>query len=923
MADAAASVHRFVKQKLSNDEICLLCVEGKELVEGAGKIRKFVCLIERQGDHAVFVYVSKSVPCQTSEDLRLENVFPISEALRVVTEIPQTVQDGYMLALQNDSNKCMFELSQENSSKNFIVELKNKMAIQSQNAAFALPSTFSWLEKYSTKLLHPGPTPSGEDNPFQNDVFDPLKYMQLDNSGSNVSVEKASNELDGFEDDFFNLALTSSGSSQQSNSELTESLDQVAQKQLGLKPGANMAAGLKPLSAREKLVEHQLKNRQSEFVEIQNFRVFVGTWNVNGQATTNLDEWLACDKEPPDIYAIGFQELDLSNQAYIFSDSAREAEWQDAVAKHLHPRAVYQKLKSIRLVGVLLMVFIKDIHWTHVNLIDSDYVATGIMGMLGNKGGVGVRFSLHDSTLLFINSHLAAHQEEYERRNQDAFDIESKMKFKRFLPPLTVQDHDVVFWLGDLNYRIDQDITVVKDCVAQGRLHKLLPHDQLRKHMSTNIVYKSYSEGEINFPPTYRYDTGTDNFDTSEKARNPAWCDRVLWKGSGVRQIIYRSHPALKISDHKPVSSLFDTGIKVVLKEKYKKVYEDIMKQLDRLENDYLPQVSLTQREFLFLDVKFMEPHELILAVANTGQIPVTFEFINKPDEDTYCKPWLKVSPSSAVIEPGDSVEIFLEVLVDHHIAYQFNCGHQKIEDILVLHLHGGKDFFIPISGNYIVSSFGSSIEALVQMHGPIREVPTADLVNMERPGSLDNVDTHAVDTRLLAAPKEIFRLVDHIWQYGKHQEDLFQQQGLNTEMHQIRDCLDTGTPEQLPGGIHSVCEALLLFLESLAEPVIPYSLYENCISVSNNHLLCKQVMSEVPLCHRNVFKYLCAFLRQLLEESKYNNLDIKYLCPLFGDKFLRPPPVRMTKSRRTAVKSEDMKKAAFLYHFLVRPYDE
>ncbi|WAR08974.1 OCRL-like protein [Mya arenaria] len=716
MADAAASVHRFVKQKLSNDEICLLCVEGKELVEGAGKIRKFVCLIERQGDHAVFVYVSKSVPCQTSEDLRLENRYP-----------------------------RLFKMGT------------------------------CW----------------------------PYRMTAI-----------TSNELDGFEDDFFNLALTSSGSSQQSNSELTESLDQVAQKQLGLKPGANMAAGLKPLSAREKLVEHQLKNRQSEFVEIQNF---------------------------------SFQELDLSNQAYIFSDSAREAEWQDAVAKHLHPRAVYQKLKSIRLVGVLLMVFIKDIHWTHVNLIDSDYVATGIMGMLGNKGGVGVRFSLHDSTLLFINSHLAAHQEEYERRNQDAFDIESKMKFKRFLPPLTVQDHDVVFWLGDLNYRIDQDITV------------------LRKHMSTNIVYKSYSEGEINFPPTYRYDTGTDNFDTSEKARNPAWCDRVLWKGSGVRQIIYRSHPALKISDHKPVSSLFDTGIKVVLKEKYKKVYEDIMKQLDRLENDYLPQVSLTQREFLFLDVKFMEPHELILAVANTGQIPVTFEFINKPDEDTYCKPWLKVSPSSAVIEPGDSVEIFLEVL-------------------------------IPISGNYIVSSFGSSIEALVQMHGPIREVPTADLVNMERPGSLDNVDTHAVDTRLLAAPKEIFRLVDHIWQYGKHQEDLFQQQGLNTEMHQIRDCLDTGTPEQL---------------------LIPYSLYENCISVSNNHLLCKQVMSEVPLCHRNVFKYLCAFLRQLLEESKYNNLDIKYLCPLFGDKFLRPPPVRMTKSRRTAVKSEDMKKAAFLYHFL------
>jgi len=45
----------------------------------------------------------------------------------------------------------------------------------------------------------------------------------------------------------------------------------------------------------------------------------------------------------------------------------------------------------------------------------------------------------------------------------------------------------LVFWLGDMNYRIDQDITTVKENVANGMLQKLIPHDQVRPSASFRL----------------------------------------------------------------------------------------------------------------------------------------------------------------------------------------------------------------------------------------------------------------------------------------------------------------------------------------------------------------------------------------------------------------------------------------------------
>ncbi|KAK3580413.1 hypothetical protein CHS0354_012436 [Potamilus streckersoni] len=697
------------KQLICNILNSVYCVEGTTEVNDQN-CQRFVCLITRQGDYAVCILSSLRIPCLHSDDLIIETVLPVDENLR--TKLDPATNDKpdskkrFVLTISNDHQGYKFELSEGETIQQFLTELKQARDLLSQNACFGLPSSFIWLEKYQKKKTYKS------ENPFENDTFDPLAHMGIDLSQCQLASAKQSrasfiDEISYACDDLPGMRERSSSKDSLDaldSSYFTQSIETIHRNH----PYTGITSGLQldseersTLGYREKLLKYYLDKRETEFTRATTFRVFCGTWNVNGQspplAVESLRKWLAVDKDPPDIYAIGFQELDLSSQALIFTESVKEDEWQRAVQPCLHPKARYRKVKSIRLVGVLLIVFIKTEHVDDVSLIDTDSVPTGILGIMGNKGGVGIRFTIQNTSLCFVNSHLAAHQEEIDRRNQDYKDIESKMRFKQFFPPLTIADHDVIFWIGDLNYRVDMDINTVHAFIKEEQFKPLLNKDQLLKQLGKEHkdVFRGFKEGPVTFPPTYKFDPNTDTYDTSEKSRIPAWCDRILWKGKGIKQLAYRSHHILKISDHKPVSSIFDVEIRVIDPDKHKKVYEDIMRKLDREENDYLPQVSLGQREFVFKDVKFIEPREQFLPIANIGQVPVNFEFINKLDEKRYGKPWLSVNPPTNFITPGDSMEVAIEIYVDKKTVGKLNSGEDKLDDILVLHLHGGKDFFI------------------------------------------------------------------------------------------------------------------------------------------------------------------------------------------------------------------------------------
>ena len=121
----------------------------------------------------------------------------------------------------------------------------------------------------------------------------------------------------------------------------------------------------------------------------------------------------------------------------------------------------------------------------------------------------------------------------------------------------------------------------------------------------------------------------------------------------------------------------------------------------------------------------------------------MSFEFIEKPGESSYARPWLQAEPSKGFIMPGEcgkahnvhcddcatnvflgeKQDVSLEIYVDKKTAHALNSGQDKLYDILVLHLMGGKDIFITVSGSYTKSCFGCSLDALVQLTVPIREL--------------------------------------------------------------------------------------------------------------------------------------------------------------------------------------------------------
>lgn len=293
--------------------------------------------------------------------------------------------------------------------------------------------------------------------------------------------------------------------------------------------------------------------------------VYVVTWNMNSKVPSNFSDLFDLSGDGHDFFVVGLQEAPMFDAKTSISEILG---------------AKYCLVESSVLMSLQLFIFAKRSIKPFISGVKVDKVwEKGLGGIVGKlKGAAAVRLQFGDKSLLFITSHLAAHESNLKTRNAQCARIHQSMFARstsvyscfqpgtntedlscrvRGLPSNVVEESDVVIWLGDLNYRVELPRSVVQASIKHNKLQELWPKDQLSVALSKNQAFKGFREGPLLFAPTFKYDVGTDMYDTSPKERVPSWTDRILYKTSTVKAELrsYDAIGSLKTSDHRPVKA--------------------------------------------------------------------------------------------------------------------------------------------------------------------------------------------------------------------------------------------------------------------------------------------------------------------------------------------------------------------------------
>ncbi|KAJ0612577.1 putative inositol-polyphosphate 5-phosphatase transcription factor WD40-like family [Helianthus annuus] len=478
----------------------------------------------------------------------------------------------------------------------------------------------------------------------------------------------------------------------------------------------------------DNILRPELAKREPMYNTLETVKIMVGTWNVGEGKPCHeaLVSWVGSQASDVDIMVVGLQEVEMGT-GFLAMSAAKETIgvegssngqwWQDAIGKAMGEGSSFERVGSRQLAGLLIAIWVRKSLRTHVGDLDVAAVACGLGRTIGNKGGVGLRLRVYDRIMCFVNCHLAAHLEAVNRRNADFDHIYKNITFGRsinnasasvsstaqMLRPATsvainpdegkpdLAEADMVIFCGDFNYRLF-GITYdeARDFVSQRSFDWLREKDQLRAEMKAGKVFQGMREALIRFPPTYKFERGKPGlggYDSGEKKRIPAWCDRILYRDNRssptsecslacpVVASVWQYEACMDVveSDHKPVRCKFKVQIahvdRSVRRQEFGKIFMSNEKiRSIREELRCVPDTSLSTNKIVLQNQETRSLtitnrsnkddaifHILCegLSAVKDGEEP---EYRNR---GSFGFPrWLEVAPAVGIIKPGNTAEI-------------------------------------------------------------------------------------------------------------------------------------------------------------------------------------------------------------------------------------------------------------------------
>ncbi|KAF8038425.1 hypothetical protein BT93_B1078 [Corymbia citriodora subsp. variegata] len=481
----------------------------------------------------------------------------------------------------------------------------------------------------------------------------------------------------------------------------------------------------------------ELVSKESLYTRIANIKILAGTWNVGQEKASenSLISWLGTVASDADIVVVGLQEVEMG-AGFLAVSAAKETVglevegstvgqwWLAMIGKTLKEGSTFERMGSKQLVGLLIAVWVRNTLKPHAGDVDAAAVPCGFGRAIGNKGAVALRIRVYDRIMCFVNCHFAAHAEAVARRNADFDHVYRSMTFTRastfsnvvavgassaaqmlrgtnsaeVMPELS--EADLVIFLGDFNYRLDEiTFDEARDFVSQRSFDWLREKDQLRLEMEAGNVFQGMREAVVKFPPTYKFErhqAGLGGYDSGEKKRIPAWCDRILYRDSRlalesecslecpvVSSVVrYESCMDVTDSDHKPVRCMFNVDIARVDESVRRQEFGEVVAHNER--------VKLMLKGLFMIPETIVSTNNIILQNQDTSILRITnksgksdalFQIIcegvsmikdngqaldHHPRGSFGFPQWLRICPVSGIIKPEHTTEVSV-----HHEKFQ------------------------------------------------------------------------------------------------------------------------------------------------------------------------------------------------------------------------------------------------------------